>query len=81
VGENHDPNRVLGDRQVSGHRHRTGAHPDFLVAYWRVARRGGGRGLGKTLPGAIEQRDHLIVGGLGEIAVTLTHGKEERGRV
>jgi hypothetical protein len=65
VSKHHHADRVLRDRQMSGHQHRTGDHPHLLVAYWRVSRRGGGRGLAKTLPGAIEQRDHLVVGGPG----------------
>ena len=66
---------------MPGHRHRTGEHPDFLIAQRRV---GGGvdRGsLAKVAPGAIEQRDHLVVGGLGEVAVTLPDGEEERRRL
>ena len=54
---------------------------DLLVAERRV---GGGvdRGsLCKVAPGAIEQRDHLVVGGLGEVAVTLPDGEEERRRL
>ena len=70
-----------GDGQVPGHRHRPGEHPNFLIAQRRV---GGGvdRGsLGKVAPGAIEKRDHLVVGGLGEVAVTLPDREEERRHV
>ena len=35
----------------------------------------------KTLPSAIEQPDHLIVGGLGEVAIFLADGEKELGRV
>ena len=37
VGEHDDPGRVLRDREVPGHRHRPGGHPDFLVAQRRVS--------------------------------------------
>ena len=74
VREDDDPDRVLRNRQMPGHRHRSGAHPDFLITHWRVVGAGGG-GLAKTLPGAIEQCDHLVVGGLGEVAVALADGE------
>ena len=66
---------------MPGHRHRPGDHLDFLVAQRRV---GGGvdRGsLYKVAQGAIEQRDALAVGGLGEVAVALPDREEERRRL
>ena len=47
---------------MSGHRHRSGAHPHLPVTYWRVAWRGGSRGLAtdpETL--LVEGRDRTRV--------------------
>ena len=64
VCEHDDARGVLGDGQVPGYRHGSGEHLDFLLAQRRV----GGcvdRGiLGNVALGAIEKRDHLVVGGL-----------------
>jgi hypothetical protein len=80
VREHHNAPRMLGNGQVTGHRHRPGEHPNFLIAQRRV----GGvdrNSLCKAVPGAIEERDHLVVGGLGEVAVTLPHREEVRRRL
>ena len=75
------PVGVLGDREMPGHRHRSGGHLDFLIAQRRVGRADAGDAVPETVAGPIEQRDHLVVGGLGEVAVTLADGEEERGRL
>ena len=54
MSEHHHADRMLRNCQMSGHRHRSGAHPHLPVTYWRVAWRRGGREPAKTFPGAID---------------------------
>ena len=56
-------------------------HFDLLIAQRRVGGGVDGGSLCKIAPGAIEQRDDLVVGGLGEVAVTLPDREEERRRL
>ena len=79
--EDDDAARVLRDRQVPGHHHRSGRHFDLLIAQRRVGGTHAGGDTPKTVVGPIQQRDNLVVRGLGESAITLPHREEERRRL
>ena len=76
VREYHYPAGPFGNREVARHRHGPGLDPDLLVAQGRVAGACRCPGGGGDRTGAVEKRDHLVIGGLGEIPVCLTDGED-----